>query len=202
MLDLSCFVLRHGDYRYMKLSCCYLNCFAETKGIIGIKDVTSVGDGVFKTHDLGIIASTSDITYNEADKTITVKPVPSQKTPTAASVPSTSHYVATDMTDGSQIEKIKEFVGATIETAVDRQNEILAGLADMVKDSFSYLKERDDLFKEKQVADNTLERVIENQNAIIEKHNARLEKQDECLYKMCEVLKQVTVTHDMIADSE
>lgn len=89
-----------------------------------------------------------------------------------------------------------------MESAVDRQNNILEGLAEIVKEAFSYIKEKDGIFKEKQLSDNTLARVINKQNVLIETQNKCLNKQQECLDTMCEVLKQVTVMHDMMADSE
>lgn len=64
---------------------------------------------------------------------------------------------------------------------LDWQNDIMEGLADVVKDCFSYMKEKDAIFKEQQEKDDKFTRIINKQNSIIEVQNERLEKQQTCL---------------------
>lgn len=180
--------------------CTFVFFFSDTKGVIGIKDVTSTAP--YTTTDLGIITGPSDITYNEYDKSVTVQPVddPSPKN-TPQITAATSQQDKTDFEE-EQFPKVTEYIAAVMETAVDRQNDILDGLSAIIKVCFKYMKDKDAQVKENQVTDKQISRIIDKQNSIIEVQNERLEKQQACLNTMCEVFKQVSVTHEMMADSK
>lgn len=175
--------------------------FSDTKGVIGIKDTTNTGS--YTATDLGIITGPSDITYNEDDKSVTVQPImESKKVSTPEVAAGTSQQQGNKVLEDPQFTKVTDYIAAVMENAVDRQNDILDGLSDTIKECFSYIKEKETQSKENKLTEQQFEKIIDKQNSIIEVQNNRLEQQQACFNTMCEVLKQVSVTHDMMADSK
>lgn len=133
---------------------------------------------------------------------VTVKSVPKQETITEPAKVTPSSPKIENEAEVPQYNKVTEYIAAVMETAVDRQNDILGGLADMVSDCFRYMKDKDEMYKEKLLTDTTLKMIIDKQNAIIDVQNERLDEQKKCLETMNCVMKRVSVTHDMMADSK
>lgn len=113
---------------------------------------------------MGIITGPSDITYNEDDKSVTVQPIKEHQkgdnTDNAAGTSLQGKMVLEDQ----QFTKVTDYIAAVMENAVDRQNDILNGLSDIIKDCFIYMKEKDAKYEENQLTEKHFSRIIHKQS--------------------------------------
>lgn len=175
--------------------------FLETKGVIGVQDITNSNaiqavdydpinnaDSVSPYIDGGLHDNngpTSNQDYDSSEKPAYTLP-------------------ATDEPNDIPVKpqtSAREFVESLLENAVDRQNDILDGLSDVIKDTFNILKQREQNGTKSD--DNTqFSKVMEKQEELIVLQNKRLDKQDVAIATMSNILEKVTQTHDMMADSK
>lgn len=170
--------------------------FLETRGVIGITDITKSN----------VLQSAEDNNNNNTDidggfpeNTVqNFNPQYNNGQQPANTSPATEQV--NDDNDKPNISP-REFVESLLENAVDRQNDILDGLSDVVKETFTILRQRETTASNSE-ANIKVAKVLEKQQEIIVVQNKRLDQQNVEIATMSKILQKVTLTHDMMADSK